>query len=299
VNYGGVFSLLITPFAPNGEIDWEAYKQLVEYHCQVGVDGLFAVCGTSQMALLEWEECLELARKAVEWSSVPVVATGNCTSYIDRHILQVRQMAGTGVDGVVLVPPPTPIPDRRTLIRYYSKLAGVLDTDILLYEWPHRPECEFPPEIYGELVHRLGIKGIKDTTCKLSSIKAKISHKHDSTIFQANIPLLVDSLDAGAGGIMAIVSAGCPALVTAFWQAYREGDHRCYRTFHYLLVTLDAILSSDHPRTSQYLLQLQGLNIAVRARGVEEGLPETRKKAVATWWEMARLFLFDFRRSGI
>lgn len=74
----GVFSLLLTPFNEDETIDWNAYRKYVEWHLSMDPQGLFAVCGTSEMKWLTLEERLKLAKIAVEISNgKPVVATAN------------------------------------------------------------------------------------------------------------------------------------------------------------------------------------------------------------------------------
>ena len=74
----GVWPVVLTPFRPDGKIDFPAYRKLLEYYIAEGVAGLFAVCLSSELYQLTPSERLELAREAVAVSSgrVPVVACG-------------------------------------------------------------------------------------------------------------------------------------------------------------------------------------------------------------------------------
>lgn len=102
----GVFALLLTPFRHDLAIDWSAYERYLAWQLQHHPDGLFAVCGSSEMKWLELDERLELARRAARASrGVPVVATANLDTDIARHRDEVARMADTGVAAVVLVPP--------------------------------------------------------------------------------------------------------------------------------------------------------------------------------------------------
>lgn len=284
-SFRGVFSLLVTPLQVDGTINWRAYDAIVDHHLQAGVQGLFAVCGTSQMQHLSWEEQVELARRAARKSHVPVVATANSEPDITKHVTRVKEMADTGVDGLVLVPPPEPLHSDTEWFSYFELLIAAAQIPCILYEWPGRRPRFIPPHIYKQLVD-MGVRGIKDTTCTLAGILAKIEVKGASTIFQAHAPLLLEAMHRGAEGIMAIFSAGCPQLAVRWWQALEEEQQDRLAHCDELVQELNDLAGLDHPRTSQYLLQLQGIPLEVMARGKEQ--PFGAQLAVEQWWEKVK-----------
>lgn len=50
--FEGVFSLLLTPFGEDGRIDWLVYDRYVDWQLAQSPNGLFAVCGSSEMKWL-------------------------------------------------------------------------------------------------------------------------------------------------------------------------------------------------------------------------------------------------------
>ena len=48
----GVWPTMITPFTKEGKIDYETTEKLIEWYIQEGVDGIFAVCQSSEMIYL-------------------------------------------------------------------------------------------------------------------------------------------------------------------------------------------------------------------------------------------------------
>ncbi|HET7558773.1 MAG TPA: dihydrodipicolinate synthase family protein, partial [Limnochordia bacterium] len=104
--FEGVMALLLTPYLPDGSIDWATYDAYVDWQLQNGPEGLFAVCGTSEMKWLTLDERLALAKRAkARAGGRPVVATANLEGDPAAQRDEVRRMADTGVSGVVLVPP--------------------------------------------------------------------------------------------------------------------------------------------------------------------------------------------------
>ena len=276
--FRGVFSLLLTPFTSRGEIDWPLYDEYVDWQLSHRPDGLFAVCGSSEMKWLSLDERLELARRAARRAGcVPVVATANLSPDADAHPEEIRRMADAGVGGLVLVPPDGMGKHPALLEEYLGRMAlaaHVAGRPVLLYEWPEVDDHLLSPETFARLVERFGVGGIKDTTCTLEGIRAKIAAAGEhASVFQANTPFLLDAVLAGAKGVMAITSTACPDAVISFWEAASarapeaEGRHR-------RLVFLDSVLRFSYPATAKHLLSLRGVPFLPYCRWPVRSRPE-------------------------
>ena len=101
----GVYPTMITPYDKNGEIDYVAVKQMVEWYIEKGCRGIFAVCQSSEMAFMTLEERVELARKIVEYADgrINIVASGHCGNSIKEQIHEINEISKTGIDAFVLV----------------------------------------------------------------------------------------------------------------------------------------------------------------------------------------------------
>lgn len=284
----GVVSLMLTPFKADGEIDWKAYDAYVEWQLSAQPDGLFSVCGSSEMKWLTREERLMLARQTVNRAEgTPVLATANLENHLSDHEEEVRRIGDAGVSGIVLVPPPDMGEEQARLGDYFAQLAEISPCPVYLYEWPQIHPYSISPEIWGLLSKQYGMKGIKDTTCTMEGIQAKIMNSPKETIvFQANTPFLLDSITAGAQGIMAITSAALNELVVAFWkEAKKDPFSPKAKTFQQQLVFLDSVLRFAYPATAKYLAQLQGLPLELYCRWPIELKPEARK-AISVFYEV-------------
>ncbi len=283
--FEGVFALLLTPFLTDGRIDWSAYDQYVDWQLSHQPNGLFAVCGSSEMHWLDLDERLALARRAVERAGdVPVVATANLETDRTQRIAEMAQMAETGVAGFVLVPPDGLGLEQDQLEAYFATLADQSPLPVLLYEWPQMNPCEIDPAVYGRLATDHGIIGIKDTTCTLAGIKSKIDAAPESIIYQANTPYLLDAVELGARGTMAITSTATADISVNFWDAMSRGKKETAAAHHQQLVMLDAILRFGYPATAKCLAQLRGMPFEITCRAPSV-LRAEAAKAMSVWWE--------------
>ena len=104
-SFSGIIPVMITPFLDTGEIDAEGLTRLVDWYIDHGVDALFAVCQSSEMqhlSLAERVTLAELTLKAVR-GRVPVIASGHVSDDMEAQLEELKAIAATGMDGMVLV----------------------------------------------------------------------------------------------------------------------------------------------------------------------------------------------------
>src|SRR5690606_18353037 len=97
-------------------------------------------------------------------------------------------------------------------------LADLSPVPVILYEFPGVSPHMIPSAVYGELVRSYGVSAIKDTTCTMEGITAKIEAAPGSMVIQANTSFLLESIQAGVRGIMAITSAARTGMNVQFWN---------------------------------------------------------------------------------
>ena len=61
----GIYPTMITPYDEAGKVDMNAVRRIVEWYVENGVDGIFAVCQSSEMFFLTEDERAELAAEVV------------------------------------------------------------------------------------------------------------------------------------------------------------------------------------------------------------------------------------------
>ena len=283
----GSFTLLATPFLPDGRIDMVSFARLVERHVHAGSQGLFAVCGTAEMADLDLAERLALAREAVgRADGLPVLATANLEPDAAAQGEELERMVETGVTGVVLVPPRRGLAGGpEALYAYFAALAARSQVPVILYEWPGSSPALIPADVYGRLVSDCGVAGIKDTTCTCAGIAAKIAAAPRSCVYQANNPLLLEGFRSGARGTMTITSAVRPDLLAALWRAHVAGDGAAASALHREIVFLDAVLCVNHPGGAKWLLWREGVIAEPLTR--RGRLPQDAEAAALSAWAAA------------
>lgn len=262
----GVWPTMVTPFTAGGEIDYEAQERAVEWYIGHGVDGLFAVCQSSEMFHLSLEERVKLAAFIKEKAAgrVPVIASGHISADFADQVRELNAMAETGIDALVLIT---------------NRLAGEEESDDvwkrnlerILQELPEEIplgfyECPYPYKriISPELLKGCGDTGrfyfLKDTSCDTDNIRHKLDAIRDSDlkIFNANTATLLETLKLGVAGYSGVMANFQPDLYVWLLQNWREQPEKAEELIGFLSMT-SLIEKQLYPVNAKYYLMLEGV----------------------------------------
>lgn len=250
---------MFTPFKEDLSVDYEAYEEYADWQATRGVEHLFAVCGSSEMANLTLEERLKLARLTVKHKGeTTVVATANMEPSWFAQVEEVKKMSDTGVDGIVFTTKGFG-KDEDRLVNYIGELKQFTDLPVFMYEFPGFQPHLISGHCYERLVKECGILGIKDTTSTYEGIAEKIAVKGNSTIIQANMPFLFEAYKMGARGVMATPTACGGQFFARFHEAFMSGDMELAKKRYEEIILLDCAIDSGWNCSAKYLVNLQGV----------------------------------------
>lgn len=100
-----IWPVMLTPFHQDGSVDYESLEGLIEWYIDGGSDGLFAVCQSSEMFYLSLQEKVDIASFVCRKVNgrVPVVASGHTECSVGKQTEEIKAMADTGVNAVILI----------------------------------------------------------------------------------------------------------------------------------------------------------------------------------------------------
>lgn len=262
-NYKGIWPVLITPYNDDLSIDYDGYKQLVEWYKTFGIGGLYANCQSSEMTELNSSEKLQLITdtlKVVD-GKMPVAATGNFGANIDEHIEFIKRTSDLGVDIVMLTVPEFHNSDEE-LEKYYLKIANETTCRLGIYECP----VPRPYNLGLDLIKTLADSGryyaFKETSCDLSKIKSIIDITKNTNLdyLQANVPYMLESVKYGAPGSMNIAANWLPDLEVEIFNKGISGDPSADK-LNEILCGMEMAQRSIHPMGVKYLISKRGVPI--------------------------------------
>ncbi len=286
--FSGVYSLLLTPFNWDKTLDYKTYEEYVAWQAAFKPQHLFAVCGSSEMMELTPEERVKCAGLAVKNSDgVPVFATGNLAVDFNDQIEEMKKLEQQGVSGLVFVTKGMcDKPDE--MYEYLTSLASHTELPVVLYEFPGLRPHLMDSVTYGKLAQTGKFMGIKDTTCKMPEIEAKIAVQGDSNVLQANIPFLFDSYVKGARGVVATPTSCGADLFVKMWDEFTKGNIEAARKTHQHIIALDNAIDSGFCASAKYLVQLRGIkNMKWFTRG-SHNLGPARLRSIEVFYDWAK-----------
>jgi 4-hydroxy-tetrahydrodipicolinate synthase len=164
----GSIVALVTPMHPDGAVDWDALKKLVEWHVAEGTNAIVAVGTTGESATLDVHEHLDVVKAVIATAAgrVPVIAgTGaNSTSEAIELTEEARKL---GADACLLVAPYYNRPTQEGLYQHHKLIAERVAVPQILYNVPGRTGVDMLNATVARLAGIPHIVAIKDATGNL------------------------------------------------------------------------------------------------------------------------------------
>lgn len=284
---GGVWPVMLTPFTKDNEVDYPSLERLIEWYIAGGVSGLFAVCQSSEMFFLSLEERVEIARFVRKKAAgrVPVIASGHISDSFEDQVKELRLVAETGVDAVILI-------TNRLAAKEESDEVWLANLEKLMKELPEDVklgfyECPYPYKrvMSGAVTKWCAETGrfyfLKDTSCDIHNIaeKLKACEGTNLKLYNANTATLLESLRLGAAGYSGVMANMQCRLYDKLTADYQKED----LTELSDILTLCALIEYQcYPVNAKYYLQQEGVLAQTVTRTKSDALlTETFQKEVA------------------
>ena len=253
---------LVTPFR-GGEVDYEAYADLVAHQIRSGTHGILVNGTTAEPSTLTVEERNRLVDVAVKVSAgrVPVVAATGSQSLADSRRLTAHA-AASGVDALLIVTPYFIKPPQRGLIAYYLELATLSQLPWMVYHIPGRAAVSVTIDTLKELKARspnfVGMKHAVNDLGFVSECLATLGR--DFKVFVGLEELSFPMMAIGACGLMNAVGNLQPRILTELCEAVWRNDLRRGEELHQKLFEINqAIFFDTNPIPIKYMMRRLGL----------------------------------------
>lgn len=222
--FTGAGVALVTPMNPDGSINYQKYRELIDFQIENGTDAIFAVATTGEAPTLEDNEHLEAFRVAIEQVNrrVPVIASTGSNN-TEHAIYMSKEACAMGADGLLLVTPYYNKTSQRGLIAHYSRIAAAVDMPMILYNVPGRTGVNMKPETVAELYKLPQVVGIKQANGNMTET-TQLASLCDIPLYSGDDGLIVPMLSVGGKGVISVLSNIVPRAVHDMCAAWFSGD---------------------------------------------------------------------------
>lgn len=210
--FTGAGIAIITPFNPDGSINFERLGEMIDNQIESGTDAII-ICGTTgESSTMTDDEHLDCIKFAVKHTAgrVPVIAgTGsNDTKYA---IELSKEAESVGADGLLLVTPYYNKTTQKGLILHFNAIANAVNIPIILYNIPGRTGLNIDIPTIKELAKHKNIVAVKEASGNISYAAKLIAECGDVIdVYSGNDDIIVPMMSLGAKGVISVLSHVIP-----------------------------------------------------------------------------------------
>lgn len=262
--FKGSYVALVTPFHPDGSVNFEKLKELCRWHIDQGTDGLVVLGTTGESSTTEHAEDAAIIRCVVDCvnGAIPVIAGGGSNSTA-TSLMKSRTFRDCGVDGLLLITPYYNKTNQKGMYRHFAAVAEAVDLPILLYNVPSRTGCSLSLDCIGALSRLDNVRGIKEASGNIS-FAAQVARlcNDDFCMMSGNDDMIVPMLSLGATGVVSVFANICPRETHDLVAAWFAGDADRARAIQLkYLELINALFIEVNPIPVKEAMNLMGMEV--------------------------------------
>jgi len=263
---------MVTPFKEDLQVDYGVLQDLLRWYEARGVAGVFAICQSSEIFYLSFEERLGILREImrVKQPGTVALASGHTAYDPATQIKEAQAFIDEGIDAYVFISNrfASKEEDEDAFLRRVEHVAKALpDLPLGIYECPYPYKRLLPPETIRRLGGIANFAFLKDTCCDLEQIRVKLAAAENTglKIYNANAAMLLESLRLGCAGYSGVMANLHPQLYVKLYECWQENPALAERLQAF--VGMASLAESQmYPINAKYTIALDGVPITWKCR---------------------------------
>lgn len=270
----GSLVALVTPMLADGQIDWDAYRALIDWHIAQGTDALVVVGTTGESPTVDVDEHLALIRVAVAQVAgrLPVIA-GTGANSTREAIALTEAAASLGAVAGLSVTPYYNKPTQAGLFQHYKAIAQASALPLILYNVPGRAAVDLHNDTVLALAQLPNIIGLKDATGNIERGTDLIqrvrsdANLNEFALYSGDDATALPFMLLGGDGVISVTANVAPRAMQQLCQLARAGELLAARAVNQQLFALHRHLFVEaNPIPVKWALQRMGkIQAGIRA----------------------------------
>lgn len=270
----GFIPVMLTPFHPNGQVDFDGLQRLTHWYIEAGASGLFANCLSSEMYELSVLERLDVVSTVVKTAAgrVPVVATGTIEGTLHEMAEFSKKLYKIGVQAVIVLNNILSVESDSDAI-FLSKMHQFMELTpgipLGIYECPVPYKRLISLAILEDLLPTGRLVYHKDTCLDIEQVRTRINagKGFDFGLYDAYMVHAVESLKAGAKGLSCIQGNFFPELIVWLCQYFDDDSsfENVQKVHAFFAKNMD-VMHTAYPKAAKYVLKQKGFEIDLYTR---------------------------------
>lgn len=289
----GITPPIITPFHPDGSVDYKTLAMMSRHLVENGVHGLFPMGTTGEFYAVNDEEfvkILKTVRDAVQGMKTrkgrPIQLFAGCSHITTRgviHLIRLVEELG-GYDAISVLTPMFVSQTQDELYTYYKTIADSTTMPVILYNNKPKTNVTIAPETVVRLAKDCpNIVAVKDSTGDMTNseeyLRLTADMRDHFNVLLGRDTLIFAGLMYGASGAIASCSNVAPRLTADIYDKWEDGDYEGALKAQFALAPLRiACNMGTFPQTIKEALVMQGLPVGKCLDPIQELTPAQKEK---------------------
>ncbi len=221
---GRLLTAMVTPFTPEGEVDYAGAQRLARDLLASGSEGVVVAGTTGEAPTLSRDEKLRLFRAVKEAVGSDGAVLAGTSTYDTRESVEMsREATAAGVDGLLLTVPYYSKPPQEGLYRHFQAIAAATDLPCVLYNIPGRTSVNMTPETIVRLAQIPNIVGVKEASGSLDAVSKIVEEAPGFRVWSGDDQMTLPILAVGGYGVICVTSHLAGRQMKAMIEAHVAG----------------------------------------------------------------------------
>jgi 4-hydroxy-tetrahydrodipicolinate synthase len=278
----GIYTAILTPFTPTGEVDEPLFVRLLAFAEAAGVRGVVVAGTTGEAPSLSAPEKVALYELASRTRGTLRIIAGILSCSLPEAIYLARNAARAGCDALMVAPPFYYRAPLEGLIAFYRTLLEATTLPVILYNIPQLTRQPIPAALLDALLPLPNLIGIKDSSGDPESLQTYLGYAPRLKVWVGEEKLLLRNLQGGGAGSISGLANLFPERMVATFRAFHEG-READGLQQLIDEAADAIDAFPAPANFKYALTLRGLpmsHVRPPLRDLDEAAQHALQQAI-------------------
>ncbi|MDB5142066.1 MAG: 4-hydroxy-tetrahydrodipicolinate synthase [Mucilaginibacter sp.] len=239
---------MVTPFDADGQVDYQALKNLVNYLIDGGVEYLVSLGTTGESVTLNKEEKKKIFAYTAEVVAgrVNLVAgiAGNNTHEV---VNEIKAFNIAGYNAILSANPSYNKPPQEGIYQHYKAIAEASALPVILYNVPGRTSSNVTAETTVRLAHDFkNIIGIKEASGNFDQMNQIMRDKPDDfLLISGDDPIALPMIALGGVGVISVVGNALPRQCSDMVRLCLRGDFKAAQKGHSALIDFTRMMFAE------------------------------------------------------
>lgn len=225
----GIVVPIVTPVTKDGALDEQAYRNLIDYLAENGIQGVFPFGTTGEFYAFDlgfYEEVLHITKDAVKGRMDIYAGANHITTQGAIQIARMVENVG-GIDALSVLTPMFISQTQQEVYGFYREIAEGTSLPIIIYNNRPKTNVMVEPATVARLAQIENIVGVKDSTGDMTNtgeylrLTRGIENFH---VMMGRDTLIYAALCYGATGAIASCANVAPRIAVDIYEKFLAGD---------------------------------------------------------------------------